>query len=126
MQSSASRNILRANCIYICQWLHRPAFEFEGHRRRSPRRADLVAADGISAAFNGVNTTLASGVAISASPSTIAHGGAVTITITNNGASVAPALTDWIACYTPANTDITKTVPVRYQIGENVFVFSML
>ena len=40
-----------------------------------------------------------------------------------HGTSVAPALTDWIACYTPANTDITKTVPVRYQIGENVCVF---
>ena len=111
------------NSIYICQWLHRPAFEFEGHRRRSQRRLDLVGADGISAAVNGVNTALASGVAISASPLTIAHGGAVTITITNDGSTVAPALTDWIACYTPANTDITKTVPVRYQIGENVCVF---
>jgi len=104
--------------MYICQWLHRPAFEFEGRRRRSQRRLDLT----VSAAVNGVNMQTASGVAISASPLTIAHGGAVTITITTDGTTVAPSVTDWIACYTPANADITKTVPARFQIGKNVCV----
>lgn len=85
------------------QWLSRPTFELEGHRR-SMRRA--------------VNSVVAKGVKISVSPTTISHGGEVTIKFSNDGTEIKPKADDWIACYTPAKSDITKTVPARWQLGE--------
>ena len=65
----------------------------------------------------GYSAVLAVGTNISVSPSVISHGGAVNITITNNGATVNPSNNDWIACYSPASSDVTKTTPIRYQFA---------
>ena len=46
----------------------------------------------------------------------ITHGGMVSVTITNDG-TTAPSNNDWIACYSPANADISKTTPMRYQFA---------
>ena len=45
----------------------------------------------------------------------IPHGGQVLITVTNNGASTKPSNNDWVACYSPSNSNITTSTPMRYQ-----------
>ena len=57
------------------------------------------------------------GKSISVSPTVIPHGGKVQITITNDGTTVKPSNYDWIACYSPANSNITTTTPMRYQFA---------
>ena len=57
------------------------------------------------------------GTSIVVSPTTISHKGEVTITVQNNNSLRTPLNADWIACYSPANSDITKTTPIRYQFA---------
>ena len=58
------------------------------------------------------------GITISVSPTVIAHKGPVSITIANYGtAGVKPSNNDWIACYSPAISNITSTTPIRYQMA---------
>ena len=57
------------------------------------------------------------GVTISVAPTFISHGGPVKISISNDGSSVLPSNSDWVACYSPANSDISSTTPIRYQFA---------
>ena len=58
------------------------------------------------------------GISISVSPTVIQHGGTVTITIANDGSGgVQPSNLDWIACYSPASSNISSTTPMRYQLA---------
>ena len=57
-------------------------------------------------------------ISISVNTTVISHRGAVAITVHNNGSTAnKPSNLDWIACYSPANADITKITPIRYQVA---------
>lgn len=93
---------LPLNIALGAQFINRYAFAREGHRRRT--LSSTVITDPL--------------ISISVNATVISHRGAVAITVLNSGSTTnKPSNLDWIACYSPANSDITKTTPIRYQVA---------